>query len=371
MIDHRMLIPIEKALRWRSKNAGDMEGKPCTTGHTEYRDGCVPNDGEHDERQAHKPDNRSMRLALPTADDLLHAHDTVNSNYYDLIRSIDDKITVSENGGVNANNSTRVKVKFTVGEDIGKKMTTTKERAISFIKSLNSIDDNFRTPEISDTLSELDNKGNTALSKILIDKWADTSGDHDVLARSLQLRAAKLFGMKNYFMPMSDVEKSKELQSEKYTEKFGDVLDDYLQASYQNTQEFLKASGIEHLILYRGMGESSIDRKQEFVQDRKVTSEKMLLQPMSSFSTNFREAGRFAAEGSLTDAVGRLIAVKVPIDRVFSTAITGAGCLTESELVVLGGNVDCYKMDFDRSVYSQIRGGLEKEFVEKTSRIGK
>lgn len=56
MIDNRLLIPIEKALRWRSKNADtvDMENKPCTQGHTKYRDHCIPNNGDNSDKTSNK-----------------------------------------------------------------------------------------------------------------------------------------------------------------------------------------------------------------------------------------------------------------------------------------------------------------------------
>lgn len=39
-----------------------MEGKPCTPGHTEYRDHCIPNDGEQDRHQSHYDESEKPKL---------------------------------------------------------------------------------------------------------------------------------------------------------------------------------------------------------------------------------------------------------------------------------------------------------------------
>lgn len=62
------------------------------------------------------------------------------------------------------------------------------------------------------------------------------------------------------------------------------------------------------------------------------------MQPASSFSSDYDSAKRFADRFP----TGEIIAIKVPRERIFSTAITGCGCLLESEVVVLGGNIEGY-----------------------------
>jgi hypothetical protein len=57
-------------------------------------------------------------------------------------------------------------------------------------------------------------------------------------------------------------------------------------------------------------------------------------QPLSSWSTSFGTADGFAFGAS--DFYGLQVSARVPVERIFTTCVTGIGCLMENEVVVIG-----------------------------------
>ena len=70
------------------------------------------------------------------------------------------------------------------------------------------------------------------------------------------------------------------------------------------------------------------------------------MNPVSSFSTSHETAARFGNHATSTlgeinrPIFGIVLRGAIPKERVWSTAITGNGCLTEHEVTVLGGGDD-------------------------------
>jgi hypothetical protein len=62
-----------------------------------------------------------------------------------------------------------------------------------------------------------------------------------------------------------------------------------------------------------------------------------MLQPLSSFAASFYGAEEFAQDAD----TGIVLAAVVPADRIFAMPSSGAGCLFETEMIVLGGEMDC------------------------------
>jgi hypothetical protein len=148
----------------------------------------------------------------------------------------------------------------------------------------------------------------------IVKKWAATSGDHDSGAIAVQVTAQKVFNLEDAEMDHfghgfgGGVTLASEHEA---------VLTSSVKSMYANTQETLK-DGPEKLWLFRGVSEDYSD------------GDTVQLQPLSSFSTNPNISKEFAGGGTV-------FAVEVPRDRIFSTARTGAGCLNEEEIIVLGG----------------------------------
>jgi hypothetical protein len=200
----------------------------------------------------------------------------------------------------------------------------------------------------------------------LIYTWANTSNDHNAVSRALQRTAAEIFDIKEHFTLESQFKTASEFDCVKQTEvllkSYKRIFTAFLKASYANTQSFLKEKGITHLAVYRGMATafvSSDDKKdipslleispEEFHKDAiksaKINAhEQMQLQPMSSFSTSWDTARVFCEGGQ--DAT--IIKTVVPANRIFSTCVSGVGCLDENEVVILGGVTNCMAGTFPR-----------------------
>jgi hypothetical protein len=159
----------------------------------------------------------------------------------------------------------------------------------------------------------------------LIDKWSDTSGDHDGLALRIQDRAEKVFGL-------TETWKDKRGSAGAYIVEQHEnrVIDSFLKATYQHTQDTLKKADVEELQLHRG-----------YVYDDKPRSGSIeaSLQSLSSFSRDRNVAVSFT--DSNVGEHGAVISARVPRERIFSTALTGPGCLNEDEVIVLGGKLKC------------------------------
>lgn len=115
---------------------------------------------------------------------------------------------------------------------------------------------------------------------------------------------------------------------------------EFVKAVYKNTQDALKAAGIDHVTLYRGCARSkmpegtSIGMGKTF--DVKLKNENAL----TSWTTNRQTAVGFMGRGSTRGGFGVLMKMTVPISRIWSTARTGPGCLSEQEFIILSGDND-------------------------------
>ena len=189
--------------------------------------------------------------------------------------------------------------------------------------------------------------------------WASTSSDQSPESLIMQQQAAELFGE-----PVNDYLAN---QIETYTESaqiesLNDFVDKWdrhfydgnrepeaqrrlgdwaeqrktiLQAMYDTTQQRLRDAGFgpeDTITLYRGVKLPKYDY--EFYN----TGEQMLVHgnPLESWTVDAAMAGEFMRNVSRSQ-VGYLLAMEVPVERIFSTAFTGLGCWEEGEMVLLGG----------------------------------
>jgi hypothetical protein len=196
----------------------------------------------------------------------------------------------------------------------------------------------------------------------LQDLWADTSGDHNKWAQAVQIATEKYFGLKNAYPSITNAATEHgeddgsgsmsinpragaagilHSQASEIVDVHKEVINAFLESTYQHTQEKLKAAGVETITLYRGMGVDNTDfaETQRDSQGRAFfPKETLQLQPLSSFSTEFGDAMTFASQNSISNKL--VMAIKVPRERIFSTALTGPGMVNEHEMVVLGGKVE-------------------------------
>jgi hypothetical protein len=212
----------------------------------------------------------------------------------------------------------------------------------------------------------------------MVKEWAGSSNDENFFSLALQEAVAKLFNLENY-LPWT-VDKDISEKRDTFIELHEKVLNAYAEAQYEMTQEELKAKQITSVELHRGM----IDPDLRTALDKygSLPDNLVILRPLSSFSYDLRIAGGFAgdAEDSIVltydqieedpDALnnvfgsdffdippvlkpneyldiygqvkqfgGVVLTTTVPADRIFSMPFSGVGCLSESEVVVLGPNL--------------------------------
>jgi hypothetical protein len=174
--------------------------------------------------------------------------------------------------------------------------------------------------------SERDMESELAADKIVA-KWANTSGDHDKGAVAVQLVAQKTFGLSDAATDHLGVK----FDGQALADQHEAVISSGLKGMYSETQDRLQDAP-EMIWLFRGVSYDVPD------------GTKVQLQPLSSFSTNPKTAMEFAG-GRTGD--GSVFAVQVPKSRIFSTARTGNGCLSEEEVVVLGGWYEAHAVSID------------------------
>jgi len=188
------------------------------------------------------------------------------------------------------------------------------------------------------------------MAQAYVDRWAFSSADHDPKAWAMQEVAAEVFGGKaDASSALVTDWQRREVKDE--IALSGPAIESYLRATYAETQDTLR--GVDSLVLTRGFGTEDrpgvvagtpVERGADGgVVSNGVTAE-VTSNPLSSWSTDFRVAQSFAVQSSLDkggvlkEGVYPAVAVNVvPADRIFSLPSTGPGCLSESELVVLGG----------------------------------
>jgi len=163
-----------------------------------------------------------------------------------------------------------------------------------------------------------------------IDQWAKTSGDSDPDAVALQMATADVFNLD--FDELGGHYDDTTIDDAKVSyETNKDVDRAFVSAEYDATQEFLKSQGIEYITVYRGGAHKDIHSGDQTV----------MLSPASSWTTNVDVAKGFAQSRLEHEGVTNndlvVFAARVPASRVLSTCVTGRGCLTEHEVVLVGG----------------------------------
>ena len=179
-----------------------------------------------------------------------------------------------------------------------------------------------------------------------LENSAETDAERERLRAKIAAQEQQLAEQERTFF--SGYRQSIQADRDEILAKHGPVLRAIAQEIYANTQDELKSLGVDELVLFRGMAlepESPLLQVGEEVQSgtgsiyretypyRVARSVPLRMQPISSFSASLRTAGAFMfGERGQSHAV---IAVRVPRERIFSTCISGMGCLAEAEVIVL------------------------------------
>lgn len=202
---------------------------------------------------------------------------------------------------------------------------------------------------IKKEVAELDRAGSTRAGRqALLDKevsarvqdWAQSSGDSRLNPVTMQRAIKEEFGTTGDYLVRSDsAYLSREDVDANYAQA-GEFFRRVARRMYENTQDDLKAAGITHVSVYRGM---NFKTKPEWMPTGYATARstapkkvRPLLQPANSWSVS---QGTSAGFGKI------MFRAEIPAERILGSARSGFGCLGETEFVVLDseGLIDVYK----------------------------
>lgn len=179
---------------------------------------------------------------------------------------------------------------------------------------------------------EVDDAIRYAVVNQMVREWSGTSNDASTWSLTLQDTAAKEFGLKG--SAPWDTSLMQSSLTDEYRKSVEPVQRDFLRSMYANTQDYLKANGVERVTLSRGFNFYDETMIPDWAKHEGATD--VPLRPLSSWSGDPDMAIQFAGNGT-TPTGGAVIAATVPADRILATARTGIGALSEDEFVVLGG----------------------------------
>lgn len=169
----------------------------------------------------------------------------------------------------------------------------------------------------------------------VLGSWATTALDHDPKAYNLQLLGDELFpGDHSTFKFVLDNENFRP-PSIKDNQRV--VYGKVLQASYDNTQKFLKStyglSGDDTVTLYRGFKTEAQENDPFHTAYLKSGGQMAIAQnPLSSWTLARAVAEEFADPHNSQN--GYVFKAEVPVSQIASTAMSGLGALHEYEFIV-------------------------------------
>ncbi len=175
----------------------------------------------------------------------------------------------------------------------------------------------------------------TGLASDFMALWAGTAADSDERAIAFQKRAKMKFGLKDAateHLPTAYIK-----LSHSDGPPFSDAqMDTYLDAVYAETQAELKRRNITSVVLSRGM---RLPEKSHGLGPKREAIVTVRSQPLSAWTSDPKISRSFAVDNYESRPGDALVGtIEVPASRIWSTAVTGSGCLGESEYIVLGGN---------------------------------
>ena len=186
-----------------------------------------------------------------------------------------------------------------------------------------------------------------AKAKEYVETWATSSADHLPEAWAMQTVAAETFGGSAY----PSLDRAGRAATAALVERDRVPMKAFLEASYAETQAQL--SGVYSLTLARGYSSSerptvtstptSLTPSGNLVP--RAVEATMATNPLSSWSTDFNGAARFAAKGTSHSGVPKgsrypgVVVAEVPRQRILSIPSSGPGTRAEHEVVVLGGDL--------------------------------
>ena len=187
-----------------------------------------------------------------------------------------------------------------------------------------------------------------------VTQWARSSNDDDMRSLAIQQDAAKEFGMElSEFTQGKIIKNKRELEAMDSFDKVqaliharegtsdlhrlypSDEQRSILRAMYNKTQSELKDRGITEVKAYRGVHIDPLEFS-KMNAGGGIKNVQVKTNVLSSWSLSGSIAREFAQD--ITGGV--VFSSVIPASRILSLPTTGFGCLTEGELIVLGGKND-------------------------------
>lgn len=136
------------------------------------------------------------------------------------------------------------------------------------------------------------------------------------------------FSDEAYYAVYAQRAREADAEGDQYYAQHGDALNAFVRATYDETQNDLKARGIETVPVVRGVGSSSWGNDSWVPKSGETKSVEVESRALSSWSTNPKVADKF---GDM-----KLVG-EVPREKVFSMGIGSVGTPSVKEVVLLGG----------------------------------
>ena len=188
---------------------------------------------------------------------------------------------------------------------------------------------------------------------LFVKQWSKSSNNHTMRSLAIQRDASEEFGVEMSDFTKGRIEELESIVSGSSHSWEGrgqplypsDVQRRILRAQYDNTQKFLREKGIgpdDVVTLYRGAKwDKAVTRDWKAGQEVAFHDN-----TLASWSLGEDIARQFWRWDSEKDGV--ILKINVPASMIFSTALTGNGCITEGELLVLGGRGTAELVDVRR-----------------------
>jgi hypothetical protein len=163
------------------------------------------------------------------------------------------------------------------------------------------------------------------------------------------------------------------------------LIGKFIEASYQETQEMLKAAGIKEIVVHRGFDFDPDDPNDTFsmITEASTTTVDTQTVPWGKFSgvdlvdfpTN--PVGSYSVEKDIAEDFSKgkkkgraVVTMSVPAKRILGTPATSIGCRDEHEVVVLGDKQpDRGIVTWEISGRSRVARQLNKKDIPKPQRI--
>lgn len=129
---------------------------------------------------------------------------------------------------------------------------------------------------------------------------------------------------------------------------YPEIFDEFVKAQYVLTQSMFAKAEVDKVVTHRGMiwGNNdsgplgTIDGGMRFqIKDAEVS-----LQPLSSTAYERGQTRQFSDAQTL-DTLSVIVHSDTPVARILSTALTGVGCLEETELTLIGGGATRFDLE--------------------------